>query len=340
VVADRGEVALPALLDALKTRGDIGAVGNLVFRTRDDEVVRTPQYPHMHPADIPFPKIDLFPADVGQDIRYLRQVYALGCPYKCTFCTIQTIGKRPDYFPVDRILAEIRAYRSRYGDHHNIYWGDETFTLNAERTMTLLTALENEGGIHYDCQTRLNCLSDQRLLRKLKSSGCNWVEVGLETNFQESHEQHKHHMKVNAARETLKRVQDAGLAVCSFVVNGFPDQTPDDMRRSIDWVCGLIDDGLLQASYMSVLVPYPGSALYEFPERYGMALAHQDFSLYHEDMPPVFTTPLSDPDRTYDVFLEGLNQFAQAMDRSARSDGAPVPEDLSEYGTFWANTHV
>jgi anaerobic magnesium-protoporphyrin IX monomethyl ester cyclase len=341
VIADRGEMALPALLDSLTAHADVAEVGNLVYRTPDGDVVRTRlRYPHVAAADIPFPKIDLFPPDVGEDIRYLRQVYALGCPYQCTFCTIQTIGRRPEYFPIDRVLKEIRAYRARYGEHHNIYWGDETFTLNTERTMTLLKALEIEGDVHYDCQTRLNCLNDDNLLRKLKSSGCQWVEIGLETNFQQSHEQHKHHMKVSATEDTLKRVQDAGLATCSFVVNGFPDQSPDDMRRSIDWVAGLIDDGLLQASYMSMLVPYPGSALFEFPERYGMTLTHRDFSLYHEDMEPVFATQLSTPDQTYEVFLQGLGQFAQAMARNSLSDGAESPADLSGYGTFWAGAHV
>ena len=341
VVEDRGEVALPALLDTLKSHGDVAMVGNLVYRADDGRVVRTGlRYPHMPVAEIPFPKIDLFPPDTGEDIRYLRQVYALGCPYQCTFCTIQTIGRRPDYFPVDRVLSEIRAYRARYGNHHNIYWGDETFTLNTDRTMELLSALETEGGIYYDCQTRLNCLDDQRVLAKLKSSGCRWVEIGLETNFQESHERHKHHMKVSAAEETLKKVRDAGLAACSFVVTGFPDQTPDDMRRSIDWVSGLIDSGLLQASYMSVLVPYPGSALFSSPERYGMTILHRDFSLYHEDMAPVFKTPLANPDQVYEVFQQGLGQFAQAMARSPRPDGARAAEDLSGYGTFWAETHV
>jgi anaerobic magnesium-protoporphyrin IX monomethyl ester cyclase len=341
VIADRGEVALPELLGTLSARADVAEVGNLFYRTSGGEVVRTRlRYPQLAAAEIPFPKIDLFPPDVGEDIRYLRQVYALGCPYQCSFCTIQTIGRKPEYFPIDRVLNEIRAYRGRYGNHHNIYWGDETFTLNTERTMTLLKALETEGDVNYDCQTRLNCLNDDRLLRKLKSSGCRWVEIGLETNFQQSHEQHKHHMKVSATEETLKRVQDAGLATCSFVVNGFPDQSPDDMRRSIDWVAGLIDNGLLQASYMSMLVPYPGSALFEFPERYGMTLRHRDFSLYHEDMEPVFATQLSTPDQTYDVFLQGLSQLAQAMARNSQSDGAGDPADLSGYGTFWAGAHV
>lgn len=135
----------------------------------------------------------------GGDIRYLRQVYALGCPYQCTFCIIQTIGKRPDYFPVDRVLEEIRAYRAHHGSHHHIYWGDETFTLHPQCTLELLEALGREGDIRYDCQTRLNCLTNNKIVRKLKSSGCQWVGIGLETGFQESHETHKNHMKLSAA---------------------------------------------------------------------------------------------------------------------------------------------
>ena len=341
VVTDRGEIALPALLNTLDSRGDVAAIGNLVYRAPDNTVVRTPlSYPHTPVRDIPFPKIDLFPPDTGRDLRYLRQVYALGCPYQCTFCTIQTIGKRPEYFPIDRVLDEIHAYRSRYGQHHNIYWGDETFTLNPERTMALLTALQREGDIYYDCQTRLNCLNDQELLRKLQSSGCRWIEIGLETGFQQSHERHKHHMKLSATEETLRKVRDAGLSACSFAVNGFPDQALDDMRRSIDWICDLIDNGLLQATYLFGLVPYPGSAIFDHPERYGMTIIHRDFSLYHEDMPPVFTTPFSSPDQTYEVFLEGLDHFAQAMARSPRRGDTPIPHDLNEYGTFWADPHV
>lgn len=57
------------------------------------------------------------------DIRYLRQVYGLGCPYNCGFCTIQTSNRKPDYFAIDRVLAEIRAYRRHDGASHNVYWG-------------------------------------------------------------------------------------------------------------------------------------------------------------------------------------------------------------------------
>jgi anaerobic magnesium-protoporphyrin IX monomethyl ester cyclase len=341
VVIDRGEYALPELLKAISRRGDITKVGNLTYKNSNGEVVTNPKvYPRIPVNEIPFPKIDLFPTSAGEDIRYLRQVYALGCPYKCSFCTIQTIGRKADYFDIDRVLAEIRAYKSYYGEHHNIYWGDETFTLHPGRTLELCAALEAEGGIYYDCQTRLNCLTDQNVVKALYRSGCRWIEVGLETGNQESQNLFKQGVKLDPTEDVLARLRDEGLAACSFMVNGFPNQTIDEMQRSIDWVCELINKDLLQASYLFGLVPYPGSDMYERPERHGMKLLHHDFKYYHEEMPPVFVSEFADPDEVYRQFLNGVNCLSQAMAKKPYFSGLPPASELNQYGAFWGSSHV
>ena len=341
VVYDRGEYALPALLRAIRDRSDITKVGNLSYKTPDRQVVTNAlRYPYTTISDIPFPKIDLFPRSVGEDIRYLRQVYALGCPYKCSFCTIQTIGRKADYFAIDRVLAEIRAYREYYGEHHNLYWGDETFTVSKERTMELCAALEAEGNIFYDCQTRLNCLTDLELIKALRRSGCRWVEIGLETGIQDSQNLYKQRVKLESIKDALGKLRDEGIAVCSFMVNGFPTETIDDMKRSIEWVCSLIQDDLLQASYLFGLVPYPGSDMYENPDKYGMKLLHHDFKYYHEEMPPVFESMFAKPDEVYKQFLNGVRDLGQAMGKRPYWGDVPPPVELEKFGTFWSDPHV
>lgn len=342
VVYDRGEYALPALLRALEEGPQaIADVGNLTYKASGGEVVTNPRrYPAIPVDEIPWPKIDLFDRRVGEDIRYIRQVYALGCPYSCPFCTIQTIGRKASYFPIERVLNEIRAYRAYYGEHHNIYFGDETFTLHPGRTLELCAALEQEGNIHYDCQTRLNCLYDDRVLNALRRSGCRWVEIGIETVNQESANIFKQRIKLYEMENTLARVRDAGLSACSFMVNGFPNQTLDDMKRSIEYVCSLIDRGLLQASYLFGLVPYPGSDMYEHPEKYGMQLLHRNFKYYHEEMQPVFTSAYAEPEEAYSVFLQGVAALAEAMGRTSPLIAHPAEDELALYGTFWQDPHV
>jgi anaerobic magnesium-protoporphyrin IX monomethyl ester cyclase len=341
VIYDRGEYALPALLRAIEKRSDLDKIGNLSYQTPAGDVATNPyRYPYPPVDEIPFPKIDLFPRSTGEDIRYLRQVYALGCPYKCPFCTIQTIGRKANYFAIERVLAEIRAYRSYYGEHHYIYFGDETFTLHPAHTIELCNALEAQGDIGYDCQTRLNCLRDERLLKVLRRSGCHWVEIGIETANQESQDLFKQHVKLSQVEETLARLRDEGLAACSFAINGFPNQTIDDMKYSIDWICSLIARDLLQASYFFGLVPYPGSEIYEHPERFGMVINHHNFKLYHEDMPPVFTSRFAGPDAIYQVFLNGVKQIGQAMAKRPYFGDAQISANPEKYGTFWSSPHV
>lgn len=341
VVFDRGEHALPSLLTTIEKKGDVSKVGNLSYKDSSGTVVTNPiRYPYAPVSDIPFPKIDMFPQSAGNDLRYIRVVHALGCPYKCPFCTIQTIGRKPDYFLIDRILSEIRAYRAYYGEHHHIYWGDETFTLHPGRTLELCAALEAEGDIHYDCQTRLNCLGDPALIKALARSGCRWVEIGLETNNQESQDIFKQGVNVDTVEDTLARIRDAGIAACSFMVNGFPNQTLDDMRRSIEWACSLIQRDLLQASYLQVLVPYPGGDMYEHPERYGMKIHHKRFNFYSEDMAPVFDTPFATSDESYSQFTSGLTALAQAMNKKPYFGNPPRPDELSNFGRFWAGSHA
>ncbi|KVA01446.1 radical SAM protein [Burkholderia ubonensis] len=341
VIHGRGEYALPDLLDAIAGQRSLSAVGNLCYRRSPTEIVLSAKsYPWMPVDQIPFPKVDLFPSDVGEDIRYLRIVYGLGCPYHCKFCTIQTINQKASYFPVDRVVAEIDAYRSHYGEKQNIYFGDETFTTSTPRTMELCVALERKGGVRYDCQTRLNLVSDKKMLMAMERSGCSWVELGIESINQETQDTFKQRVKLTSLIDTLKRLRDCGLPACSFLVNGFPNQTLDDMRRSVEFVGELIEDGLLQASYLFGLVPYPGSDLYDAPEKYGLVIHHHDYRLYHEDMPPVFSTQYASSEQIYRVFLDGLKVLGQAMSNKPYFGRMPDEAQASGFGAFWQGAHV
>lgn len=335
VVRDRGEVALPALLRALRDKQDPGPIGNLSYVTPAGEFVASPvTYPYLDVAALPFPKVDIFPSDIGQDLRYIRQNYALGCPFTCDFCTIQTIGRKPQYFAPGRVLAEVAAYRRHYGEHHHVYFGDETFTLHTDHTLEICDSLAAAGNITFDCQTRLNCLADGRLPDALRRAGARWLEIGLESVSTDTQHAFKQHTDLAGHEETLRRLRDAGLPVCSYLVVGLPNETPSDMRRTLDWACELISRGLLYASYISVCVPYPGSPMYAHPERYGMTLRHRRFALYNEELPPVFDSASASSDEVYDVFVDGVGMLAQAMAQTPVVSFGTSPQ-RARYGEFY-----
>lgn len=341
VVTGRGERALPRLLRAIEGRGPIASVGQLTHAKDGKMVTNSRQYPLVLPKDLPPDKIDLFSPETGRHIRYIREVYGLGCPYQCSFCTIQTIGQQVNYFPVERVIESMDAYRDRFGRGHHFYMGDETFTMHDGPTFKLLDAMQAHGGIEYDAQTRLNRLRNPDLIRAMGKSGCRWLEIGIETGHEPTSQRLKQHTKHDTLRSTLANLHEAGIAVCAFLVNGLPGQTPGDMLRSTEWAAELIQQGSLDAAYLTGLVPYPGSDMYNHPEKHGLEILHKDFSLYHEDLAPVFRTAQApEPEKVHQAFREGLIALGQAMSRQPTFGSMPDAEELKRLGSFWTGQHV
>ena len=346
VVRGAGDYALPQLLRSIE-RGEpeLDRVGNLTYLDRQG-VVRTSEVDHprgIDPAVMPMPKVDLFDGMEGKGLRYLRVVHALGCLSSCDFCTISTIGRRPEYFPVDRVVAEIKAFQDYYGPaiaqdyRHTIYFGDETFTEDPAKTLALLSELK-ANDIAFDAQTRLDRLRDPELIDALADSGCRWLEIGLESANPDDRRSIKKGPSMSTAEQNaiLQRLSDAGVATCAFTITGIPGQTAEEMARNIDGMTAMIDDGRLRATYSAVMVPYPGSRLYARPENFDLTIQHRDYARYHEDLEPVFATPQApDPEQVHQVYLEGLVQLGEAMRTSPYADRS----DAAHFGNSWDGGH-
>lgn len=335
VIRGKGEYALPELLRAIEHSLDLESIGNLTYQSSNGQVRTTSfTYPMMPLEELPFPKIDIFPRETGKNLRYIRHVHASGCPYKCPFCSDLNIGVKPAYFGFERVLAEIKAYREQYGQHHHVYFGDENFTLNPERTLAFCNFLRNEGPIEYDCQTRLNCLQDPRLPDSLYASGCRWIEIGLETTNQESQNLYKQNTKEADLEETLLRLRESGIAACTNLVIGFPNETRDDMKKTIDRICSLITTGVLHASNIFQLVPYPGSRIYDAPREFGLKIHHHDYALYNEELLPVFDTPHATAEEIHKIFLYGVREIGNALSSKPYLGDVKRANDL-DFGNFW-----
>lgn len=316
IVVDRGEYALPELLDSIffDKQKNISELRNVVYYdSKVDKIFESSsKHPPMLPKDLPFPYYDIFPKELGKRLRYIRLNYGLGCPFHCAFCTIQTINQATNYFPVSRVIEELRAYRSHYGKDHIIYFGDETFTLDKHRTFEVCDALEKENVI-FNCQTRLMSMNNRKELQQMYKSGCRWLETGIETLNFRSMFFWKQHSNARKTRDILAKARDEGIPVCSFMIHGLPDQTLDDMRRSTDELSKLLQDGYLHATYYDQLVPHPGSKIFCNPENYGIKLRHYDLRLYTEEGSAVYDTQHATAEEINKLYAKCTKQLTEVM---------------------------
>jgi magnesium-protoporphyrin IX monomethyl ester (oxidative) cyclase len=258
-----GEVTLTELADGQAA----DAVGGLVWRKNGQPVTNAPRT-HIPDLDsLPFPayeKLSGFPKGYNLPLfSYVRcpgatMVTSRGCPYQCSYCDRSVFKRGFRYNSAEYIYEHMQYLRTRFGVRHiNIY--DDLFTANRRRISEFCDRLISRPlGIQFNCAVRVGH-SDDELLTMLKTAGCLMVSVGIETGDGELMDRHKPGVHLAEVRDTIRRIQAAGLRAKGLFMMGLPGETVESIRKTSDLALSLgLDD-----MNMSKFTPFPGAPVWQ-----------------------------------------------------------------------------
>jgi radical SAM superfamily enzyme YgiQ (UPF0313 family) len=278
-VVGEGEQTLTALAnDGWRTPA---AVPGLVYRDADGTPrFSGPRTPLPDLDALPFPAYDLlegYPRAYKLPIfNYPRIpnsscVSSRGCPYACSYCDRSVFGRSFRYNSAAYMLKHVRHLREQYGVRHiNFY--DDQFTFHRQRIEEFATGMmEANLGMTYNCAARAEHL-DPGLLRLMKQSGCWMISLGIETGDPELLARHRSRADLDLLRDRVRMIQQARIRVKGLLMLALPGETPESVRRSMDYVRSLrLDDFNL-----TKFTPFPGAPLYEHI---------RDLGTFEEDWP-------------------------------------------------------
>ena len=238
-----GEVTLGELAEGR----DPETIHGLVWRDHGHIVTNPPRTPIPDLDTLPFPayeKLTGFPAQYNLPLfSYVRSpgatlVTSRGCIYRCSFCDRSVFKQGFRSNSAEYIYQHMRYLRTRFGVRHiNIY--DDLFTTNRKRIAGLCDLLVSRPlGVQFNCAVRVGHADDD-LLRMLKEAGCLMVSVGIETGDSRLMEAHKPGVELEEARDTVRRIQAAGLRVKGLFMMGLPGETEASIRKTSDFVLSL-----------------------------------------------------------------------------------------------------
>ena len=175
-------------------------------------------------------------------------VTSRGCPYQCSYCDRSVFKQGFRYNSADYIYAHMQHLRTRFGVRHiNIY--DDLFTLNRKRIVALCEQLRARPlGLQFNCAVRVGHADDE-LLAMLKQAGCLMVSLGIETGDPDLMALHKPGVYLEEVRETVRRIQAAGLRAKGLFMMGLPGETVASIRRTGDFVLSLGLDDMNMAKF-------------------------------------------------------------------------------------------
>lgn len=246
---------------------DPSRIRGLIWRERENVMTNEPR-PQIPDLDrLPFPayeKLKGFPRDYHLPLfSYIQtpgatMITSRGCMYQCSYCDRSVFQKGYRYHSAAYIYEHMKYLRKKFGVRHiNIY--DDLFTANRRRIVELCEKLQRFPlGVHFNCAVRVG-YADDELLHMLKDAGCLMVSLGIESADPDLLARHKSGVSLDEVRDTVRRIQKAGLRVKGLFMMGLPGETEASIQRTSDFIISLGLDDMNMAKF----TPFPGAPLWK-----------------------------------------------------------------------------
>ncbi len=268
VVRGEGESIFSNLLDFFSGRKDLKDVRGISFRNGSGVFNSPPESLIRNVDTIPEPALDLLPMKkykVGKS-EFGTIVTSRGCPYNCMFCSSSLqFGKVWRGHSAERVLRELETLRYKYGKKE-IEFLDDTFTLNMRRATALTDMIRKEGlDISWSASARVN-LFNREIADSMKKAGTHTVYFGIESGVQKTLDFIGKGINLQMAATSIRNAREAGLRSLGSFIIGFPEDTEDDVKKTIAFSKKL---GVSFAQF-TVATPYPGTRLWDYAREHNL----------------------------------------------------------------------
>jgi radical SAM superfamily enzyme YgiQ (UPF0313 family) len=231
---------------------------------------------------------------INERTPYAAIYTSFGCPYNCTYCNIRALyDNKPGirFRNAEKIVEEIDLLVNKY-KVKNIKFCDELFAIDSDRVNQLCDLLaQRDYNLNIWAYARINTI-DERILRKMKRAGINWLGYGIESGSQKIRTGvSKAQFKQDEIKKIVTMTKDAGIYVGGNYIFGLPDDNLETMQETLD----LAKELNCEMANFYTAMAYPGSQLYEEALKKGVKLPKSwlGYAQLNEETLPLPTKYLS-----------------------------------------------
>ena len=265
VIRGEGEITFGDLVcEYEKGAKNLRNVKGITWRDTDGTIICNADRPLICNLDnLPIPdysaydiknwRIDVIPIEIGR-----------GCPFSCSFCASSRLWKRQNRVKsIDRIIEEMQVLITNYQIRHFFFRHDQIIQ-NRQWFIRLCRRIKEDcDGIKWQCSARIDTIDDE-LLSIMAECGCEGIEIGIESLSPRIQEGINKHLSPNMIADNLKKVVQSGLNPVLYFMCGFPNETEEDLKLTLNGALQLISSCTRPTFFqMRSLVPFPGTAITE-----------------------------------------------------------------------------
>jgi len=282
-VIGEGDITVVELLNAIQYNTPLSEVKGITYKIGKEIIRNDPRPPIKDISTIPridysiwdFEKyIEGYRANLKEPVPLPREQMrgigvntARGCINRCTFC--YHVFRDVPYRHRDwkDVFKEIEFLIDTY--NINFIGFQDELTFYSKKSVVDFIQVFKESGLKFfwtaDCRGNLfTRLEDVEIIKELKALDCLGISYSLESSNPEILKKMNKHMTVEQFTFQTNLFHEAGLTVWTSLVFGFPQESPQTIRNTMD--CCIQNGFFPSAGY---LLPFPGSEIFEWARENG-----------------------------------------------------------------------
>ena len=235
-----GELPLEYLLCRIEEEKDIYETEGFYWR-RNGKIIRNKIPSFITDLSIlEFPDYSLFARTDSDAYGYLLVMLSRGCPLNCHHCCNMALAANypnsKEYARVPSVeysLKLIKRLLLQYPKTKFITFEDDLLIANKEWFNNFAEELNKKIGLPYRVCVRPE-LIDPSIIKVLKSSGCEWIYMGLESGneYLRSHLLNRTYSN-NLFIKKAQMIKKAKIKLYTFNIMGFPFETKEQMLDTL-----------------------------------------------------------------------------------------------------------
>jgi len=274
VVFGEGELTFEAILQVFEKNLSLDTVPGIQYRVNGDTHYTGAGKTAENPDDLPFPAWDMIDLEeyfrpsaakrrltnpIQMRNRGVSVFSSRGCPFQCTYCH-NIFGKKLRKRSPENVIAELKWLAQDFRINE-IEFIDDVFNLDRERAKTIMDMMLAEKldlKFSYPNGLRADQM-DEELIVKMKKAGCYRINYAIESGSERIQKKMQKRLNLKRAQEIIDFTAKQGISVGGFFMMGFPDETEEEILRTIDFA---LKSKCHTASFF-ILTPFPGTKMYE-----------------------------------------------------------------------------
>lgn len=208
----------------------------------------------------------------------LRTSY--GCVFNCAFCSHTEHYNVYRMRSAENVKEDVLCSKKLPPNVSLAYFEDELMSKNAQHVHAIANVMEELDTKIMGALTSVRAFNKE--IAKDLSRMCSAVLFGAENANKTVLETIKKGIDLSRTIKACKIAQEHSLGVKLFWMVGLPGEDKRTMVENLNAMHSLIMKGLVHGIHAAPFVPYPGSAISQTPQEYGVTIHHEQWEDYDE----------------------------------------------------------